>query len=84
MINSFRFDQYFFQSEESSALDFSELMASYFPFDLLGVVLRPTMLEVISGYSISENDLFLRERRLMAELEGGATDNHFMTDGLLV
>jgi len=46
-------------------------------------VLRPTMLEVTSGYSTSEND-FLQERHLLAELEAGATDNQLKTDDLLV
>jgi len=64
--------------------DSSELTASCFSFNLIGVVLGPTMLEVIPGYSTSKNDLFLQERRLLDDLEGGATDNRLKTDGLLV
>ena len=45
--------------------------------DFLGVVLDPTMLEVTSGYSASEN-------HFLAELEVEATDNQLKTDGLLV
>jgi len=41
------------------------------------------MLEVTLGYSMSEND-FLRERRLLTELEGGTADNRLKIDSLLV
>ena len=51
----------FFKLEEDSTSDSSELMTSCFPFDLLDVVPEPTMLEVTSGHSTLENDLFLRE-----------------------
>ena len=73
----------FFKSEECSTSDSSELRASCFPFDFLGIVLGPTMLEVTLGYSMSEND-FLRERRLLTELEGGTADNRLKIDSLLV
>jgi len=63
--------------------DSSELRASCFPFDLLGVALGPTMLEVISGYLTSEND-FLRDRHLLAEFEFEALDNWLKTYGLVI
>jgi len=73
-----------FKTEEGSTSDSSELMASCLSFDLLGVLLGPTMLEVISGYPTSKNDLFSRKRRHLADLEGGAADNWLKTDGLLI
>jgi len=60
------------------------MIASSFPFDLLGVVLEPTMFEVTVGYFTSGNDFFLRERRLLVKLEVGAADNRLKTDSLLV
>ena len=59
-------------------------MASYFPFDLLGVMVGPTMLKLTSGYSSSENDFFLREQCLLAELETRAADNRLESDDLLL
>ena len=70
--------------EEGLVSDSSELTTGYFPFNLLGVVLGPTILEVTSGYSTLEKVLFLRERRLLAELEGRADDSWLNTNGLLV
>ena len=65
-------------------MEFSELRASYFPFDLLGVVLGPIMIEITLGYSTSVNNFFLREQRLLAKFEGGTTDNQLKVDGLLI
>ena len=59
-------------------MDSPELMASCFPFDLLHVVLGPTILEVTSG-----NDLFLPERCLLTELEDVVAENWLKIDGLL-
>ena len=73
-----------FKPEEGSLSDSSELTAGCFPLDLLGMVLKPTMFEVISGYSTSEKVLFMRERCLLVELEVGGTDSLLNTDGLLV
>ena len=52
-----------------SSSDSSELTASCFSLLLLGVVLRPTMFAVTSGYSVSEMVLFLWERHLLADRE---------------
>jgi len=41
----------------------------------LGMALRPTMLEVTSGYSMSKNDLFLQNHRLFFEFEFEAFDS---------
>jgi len=64
-------------------MDSPELMASCFPFDLLHVVLGPTILEVTSGYFMSGNDLFLPERCLLTELEDVVADKRLKIDGLL-
>jgi len=40
-----------------------------------GMVLGPTIFEVTSGYSTSEKILFLREQRLLAELETEVIDS---------
>ena len=62
---------------DGSSSDSSELTIGCFPLDLLGEVFGPNMFEVTSGYSVSvsEKVLFLRERRLIAELETGAVDS---------
>ena len=59
-------------------------MASGFPFDLLGVVLGPTMLEVTSEYSVSENNFFLRDRRLLEEFDFETFGNEQKTDDLVI
>ena len=66
-VDSFGLEVYFFQTEEYLAFDSSELRACFFSFDLLGMTLGPTIFEVTSGYSMSENDFFLRDRHLFAE-----------------
>jgi len=76
-------DKYIFQDPRSFSVRLLESTASCFPLDLLGVVLGPTMLEVTSKYSASEND-FLRDRRLLAELEFKAIDNRLQTKGLVI
>ena len=73
-----------FKPEERLVSDSSELRANCFPFDLLGVVLGPTMLDVTSRYSTSESDFFLREHRLLAELEAVTADNRWKADGLII
>ena len=72
-----------FKPEEGSSSDSPEQMTGYFPLDLLSAVHEPTIFEVTSGYSTSENN-FLREWHLLAELETGAVDSRLNTDGLLV
>jgi len=42
------------------------------------------MLEIISGYSTSENDFFLRDHRLLAKFEFEAFDGWLKTDGLVI
>jgi len=65
-----------------STSDSFELTASCFSLDLLGVELGPTMFAVTSGYSMSENDLFFLDCRLLAESE--AADNWLKIEGLFV
>ena len=62
-----------FKSGDRSTFDSSELTASYFPLELLGVEHGPTMFVVTFKYSTLENNFLFRDRRLLAELE--AADN---------
>ena len=73
-----------FKPEKGSLSDSLEQTTDCFPLDLLGVMHRPIMFEVTSRYSTSENNFFLRERCLLAELETGAADSQLKIDGLLV
>ena len=52
-----------------SVSDSSELTVGYFFLLLLGIVLRPAMFAVTSGYSVSEKVPLLWERRLLAGRE---------------
>ena len=65
----------------SSSSDSSELTAGYFSLLLLGVMLGLAMFAMTSGYSVSENVLFLWERRLLADRE--VEVNRLNTDCLL-
>ena len=73
-VHPFRLDQYFFQTWGIFRIRFLTAKSQLLPFRLLGV-LRPTMLKVLSGYSISENDFFLRDCCLLAEFEFETFDN---------
>ena len=73
-----------FKSEKNSTSDSSELRASCFPFDLLGMALGPTMFEVTSGYSTSENNFFLRDHHLLNEFEFEVFDNQLKLDVLVI
>ena len=65
-----------------SVSDSSELTIGCFSLVVFGVVLRPTMFAVTSGYSMSEKVLFVRQRRLLVEQEVGVADNRLNTDCL--
>ena len=73
-----------FKPRDRSASDFSKLTANCFPLDLLGVDPDLTIFEVTSGYSLSENDFFLRERHLLDKSEAGTADNRLKTNDLLI
>ena len=62
--------------------DSSELIASYFPLDLLGVEPGPTIFAVTSEYSTLENDFFFRDHHLLAD--SVAVDNRLKIESLLV
>ena len=64
-------------------LDSSELTIGSFLLLLLGVVLRPTIFAVTSGYSVSEKVLFVQEQRLLIDWETNVDDNHLNTGCLL-
>ena len=81
-VNPFRFDKMSFKPGDQSTSDSSDLTASCFPLDLLGVELGPTMFVVTSGYSTLENDFFFRDPRLLAEFE--ADDNRLKNKGLFI
>ena len=61
----------------------SEQTTGCFPLDFLGVVHGPTIFEVTSGYSTSENNFFLQERHLLADLGTKEAGNRLNTNGLL-
>ena len=56
-----------YKPEDLSTSDSSKLTASCFLLDLLGVELGLSMFVVTAGYSMSEDDFFFRDRRLLAE-----------------
>ena len=70
-------------TSSGSASDSSELTIDCFSLLLLGVVLGPIMFAITSGYSVSENVLLVRERRLLADQETDIDDNRLNTDCLL-
>ena len=68
----------YWYTPSGSVSDSSELTVGYFCLLLLGVVLRPAMFAVSSGYSISDKVLFLWERGLLTDWE--VEVNHLNTD----
>jgi len=71
-----------FKPEDRSTSDSSELTASCFPLNLLGVELGPTIFAVTFGYSTSENNFFFQDHRLLAEFE--AANNQLKIKGLVI